>query len=196
MKCKHVDEALLIALTGKGSEGPRVPRNAGPVRGVVPGRAWNFLTGVRHGRGEWVKRPPQRIRRSAHPGRRRPWPGHRPLRRGRPARGHLGLHVADGQTSEAMMEFIPGRHFASSARAPGNTQDLVLPYHPAPASAGSHHGWRSRRGPPRTGILAARKAHAEVFPKADQRWGCWGRIEPSPLRRHAARHQQQAHPDR
>ena len=112
------------------------------------------------GRGEWVKRPPQREDFRAHLAGVGPGLGIAPLRRdGTCTWAAIDLDEPDFKAAEAMMEFIPGPSYIERSRS-GNAHILVFFDEPIEA-------WIAR-GILKEVILAAGKAHVEVFPKADR----------------------------
>lgn len=112
------------------------------------------------GRGEWVKRPPQREDFRAHLAGVGPGLGIAPLRRdGTCSWAAIDLDEPDFEAARAMQDFIPGPSFVERSRS-GNAHILV--YFSEPIEA-----WIAR-GVLKEVILAAGKAHVEVFPKADK----------------------------
>lgn len=112
------------------------------------------------GRGEWVKRPPQREDFRAHLAGVGPGLGIAPLRRdGTCSWAAIDLDEPDFAAALAMQDFIPGSSFIERSRS-GNAHILVFFSEPIEA-------WVAR-GVLKEVILAAGKAHVEVFPKADR----------------------------
>lgn len=112
------------------------------------------------GRGEWIKRPPKREDFRAHLAGVGPGLGIAPLRRdGTVMFAAIDLDEPDFAAALAMQDFIPGPSFIERSRS-GNAHILV--YFAAPIEA-----WVAR-GILKEVILAAGKAHVEVFPKADR----------------------------
>lgn len=112
------------------------------------------------GRGEWVKRPPQREDFRAHLAGVGPGLGIAPLRRdGTCTFAAIDLDEPDFAAALAMQDFIPGPSFIERSRS-GNAHVWVFFSEPIEA-------WVAR-GVLKEVILAAGKAHVEVFPKADK----------------------------
>lgn len=112
------------------------------------------------GRGEWVKRPPTREDFRRHLAGVGPGLGIAPLRRdGTVTFAAIDLDEPDFAAALGMQEFIPGPSYVERSRS-GNAHVLV--YFSEPIEA-----WIAR-GILKEVILAAGKAHVEVFPKADR----------------------------